>query len=326
MDAASASDARTERYRQAERALWGHYGLEPTERFIDVASPRVRLRVVEVGAGEPVLFVPGTAGTGPYWGALIRELKGFRCLMLDRPGWGLSSPVDYSKYGYKTVVADVLRGALDALGLDRAHVAGASIGGVWPLRLAAAQPSRVGRIVLLGGGPLVPEILPPAFVRLLASPLGAIIVRLPQRSRMVRSILRQGGHGASLDAGRIPDVFVDWRVALGRDTDSMRNERDMIRTLVSGRTFRPGSRSRIRSSPQSGIRRSWCTAPPTMSARSTSGGEPWACYPAVSCTSWMELVTFRGSTSPPRSVAASATSWRSSLGTRSARSESSVSR
>lgn len=239
MDAGSAADARTERYRQAERALWGHYGLEPSERFIDVDSPRVRLRVVEVGAGEPVLFVPGTAGTGPYWGALVRELKGFRCLMLDRPGWGLSSPVDYSKYEYKTVVADVLRGALDALGLERAHVAGASIGGVWPLRLAAAHPSRVGRIVVLGGGPLVPEILPPIFVRLLASPLGAIIVRLPQRSRMVRSILRQGGHGASLDAGRIPDVFVDWRVALGRDTDSMRNERDMVRSYMNGRTFRP---------------------------------------------------------------------------------------
>jgi pimeloyl-ACP methyl ester carboxylesterase len=239
-DAAAPVDARTERYRQAERALWGHYGLEPTERFIDLDSPRVRLRVVEVGSGEPILFVPGTAGTGPYWGALVRELKGFRCLMLDRPGWGLSSPADYSKYEYKTVVADVLRATLDALGLERAHVAGASIGGVWPLRLAAAHPSRVGRIVLLGGGPLVPEILPPAFVRLLASPVGAIIVRLPQKSGMARAMLRRAGHGASLDAGRIPDVFVDWRVALGRDTDSMRNERDMVRTLVSGRAFRPG--------------------------------------------------------------------------------------
>jgi len=239
-NAATPVDARTERYRQAERTLWGHYGLDPTERFIDLDSPRVRLRVVEVGSGDPVLFVPGSAGTGPYWGALVRELNGLRCLMLDRPGWGLSSPVDYSKYEYKTVVTNVLRGALDALGLEWAHVAGASIGGVWPLRLAAAHPSRVARIVLLGGGPLVPEILPPAFVRLLASPVGAIIVRLPQGSGMVRSILRQGGHGASLDAGRIPDVFVDWRVALGRDTDSMRNERDMVRAIVRGRTFRPG--------------------------------------------------------------------------------------
>ena len=59
-----AADARIERYRRAERALWEHYGLAPTERFIDLESPRVRLRVLEVGSGEPVLFVPGTAGTG----------------------------------------------------------------------------------------------------------------------------------------------------------------------------------------------------------------------------------------------------------------------
>jgi hypothetical protein len=31
-----------------------------------------------------VLFVPGTAGTGPYWGSLVRALDGFRCLLLDR--------------------------------------------------------------------------------------------------------------------------------------------------------------------------------------------------------------------------------------------------
>jgi pimeloyl-ACP methyl ester carboxylesterase len=42
------------------------------------------MRVVGVGSGPPVLFVPGTAGTGPYWGSLVRALDGFRCLLLDR--------------------------------------------------------------------------------------------------------------------------------------------------------------------------------------------------------------------------------------------------
>jgi len=238
--AMTSAEAQTERYREAERALWNYYGLEATERFIDLHSPAVRLRVLEVGSGEPVLFVPGTAGTGPYWGSLVRELPGFRCLMLDRPGWGLSSAIDYSKHEYKTVVTDVLNGALDALGLHRAHLVGASIGDVWALRLAARYPARVDRIVLLGGGPLVPEISVPPFIRLLASPVGAVIVRLPMKAGRVRSIMRQSGHGASLDAGRIPDAFVDWRVTLGRDTDSMRNERDMVRAIVSGRTFRPG--------------------------------------------------------------------------------------
>ena len=43
-----------------------------------------------------MFFLPGTGGTGPYWAPLIRELPGFRGLLVDRPGWGLSSPVDYA--------------------------------------------------------------------------------------------------------------------------------------------------------------------------------------------------------------------------------------
>jgi pimeloyl-ACP methyl ester carboxylesterase len=240
--ATPAAAAGVERYRKAERALWDHYGLAPRERFIRLGgleSPAVCVRVQEVGSGEPVLFVHGTVGPGA-WPSLVRELPGFRCIMLERPGWGLSAALDYSKGEYKTVVANVLRETLDALGLDRVHVIGGSIGNLWALRLAAQHPSRVGRIVLLGGGPLTPEVPVPGVIRLLASPIGALMVRLPDTPGRVRSILRKSGHGASLDAGRIPDVFVDWRVALGRYTGSMRHERGMVRAIVSGGTYRPG--------------------------------------------------------------------------------------
>lgn len=234
------ADARAERYEEAERALWDHYGVTPSERFIELESPAARLRVLEVGTGEPVVFVHGTIG--PAWPPLVRELSDFRCLMLERPGWGLSSPIDFSKHEYKRVVADVLRGALDALGVDRAHVVGGSIGNVWALRLAQRHASRVGRVVLLGEGPLLSEIPVPKIVKLIASPLGALMVRLPTQPKRVREdILRGAGHGASLDAGRIPDVLVDWRAALGTHTESMRHERAMVRAIVSARSgWRPG--------------------------------------------------------------------------------------
>jgi pimeloyl-ACP methyl ester carboxylesterase len=230
------TDPRIQRYRQAERAWWAHHGLEPTERFIHLASPAVRLRVLEVGSGPPVLFIHGTAGAGPVWAPLVRELSGVRCLLLDRPGWGLSAPVDYTSYQYKTLVVDLLQGVLDALGVDRAHVVGGSIGTVWALRLAAARPSRVDRVILIGAGPVAPELRVPVFIRLLTSPLGAIIVRLPDRPGQLRRL----GHGASLDAGRL-DAFIQWRMALMRATDSMRHERAMARVVVSWlRGYRPG--------------------------------------------------------------------------------------
>jgi hypothetical protein len=63
----SAADTRTERYRRAEQAFWDHYGLAPVERFVEVGSPPGRLRVQELGSGEPVLFVNGTGGPGAYF-------------------------------------------------------------------------------------------------------------------------------------------------------------------------------------------------------------------------------------------------------------------
>lgn len=238
---ARSAEPGADRYREAERSLWSHYGLEPSERFVELSSPAVTLRVVEVGSGPPVLFVPGTAGTGPYWGSLVRGLSGFRCLLLDRPGWGLSTPLDYSSVEYFAAVADLLRGALDALEIERADVVGASIGDLWALRLASRHPARVGRVVLLGGGPIVGESGAPGIIRLIASPIGAIMVRLPQKPGRVQAFMRQAGHGASLDAGRIPEEYIRWRVAFERETNSMRNERDMVRTIVSWRKgLRPG--------------------------------------------------------------------------------------
>jgi pimeloyl-ACP methyl ester carboxylesterase len=230
------TDPRIGRYRQAERAWWAHHGLEPTERFIHLASPAVRLRVLEVGSGPPVLFIHGTAGAGPVWASLVRELRGVRCLLLDRPGWGLSAPVDYTSYEYKSLVVDLLTGVLDALGVDRAQLVGGSIGNDWALRLAAAHPSRVDRAVLIGGGPLLGELRVPVPIRLLTSPLGAILVRLPDKPGQLRRL----GHGASLDAGRL-DPFIQWRMALTRETDSVRHERAMARAVVSWlRGYRPG--------------------------------------------------------------------------------------
>lgn len=239
--AMESTDERTERYRRAERAVWSHYGLEPSEQFVEIESPAVRLRIQEVGSGEPIVFVHGGLWPAVALAPLVRELRGYRCILLDRPGCGLSSPVDWRKRELRTVATKVMGGVVDALGLERTHVIGHSIGGVWALRLAQGHPSRVSRIGILGASPLLAEMPRPGFLRILASPIGALITRLPQNQDRARSMLRQDGHGPSLDAGRIPDVFFDWHVALIRNTQTLRNERATIRDVViRGGAWRPG--------------------------------------------------------------------------------------
>jgi pimeloyl-ACP methyl ester carboxylesterase len=140
---------RTERYRQAERVLWDHYGLQPTERFVEVDEPAARIRVVEVGSGPPLLVVHGTFGSGPAFAALARAMPNRRLLLIDRPGFGLSTAVGYRADTFGRVIADLERAVLDKLDIDRVDVVGHSIGDVFALRFALHHPERVRRVVLL---------------------------------------------------------------------------------------------------------------------------------------------------------------------------------
>ena len=232
--AASAPD----RFRHAERALWTAYGLEPSERFFELQEPRVRVRVQETGTGDPVVFIGGSAGTGAYWAPLIRELPGRRAIVLDRPGWGLSTPIDYRGANLGDVAATTIRGVIDELGLDRVDVVGQSIGGIWALHAARADGNRIGALVLPGGMPN-PEVPLPAFIKLLRSPIGAVMVRAPMRPAMLRKQLEALGHGTTLGRGGMQD-FMAWRLDFQRDTPSMRHERAMVQAITTRDGFRHG--------------------------------------------------------------------------------------
>ena len=131
------------------------------------------------GPGAPVLFVHGTVGPGS-WPSLVAAHAGHPVPRPRSARMGsAATPVDFREAAYRPFVADLLAALLDSLDIDRVDVVGGSIGDVWALSLAEHHPTRVGRVVLLGGGPIVADVRVPGFIRVLASPIGAVIVRLP---------------------------------------------------------------------------------------------------------------------------------------------------
>ncbi|MGN9757632.1 alpha/beta fold hydrolase [Streptomyces sp. SD31] len=123
------------------------------ETLYDVAGKKVF--VAETGDGSPVLLLhgggPGASGVGNYVRNIAALAKEHRVIVPDLPGFGRSSKgVDGSDpFGY---LADGIRGVLDELGLDKAHLVGNSYGGACALRLALDTPDRVDRMVLMGPG------------------------------------------------------------------------------------------------------------------------------------------------------------------------------
>lgn len=216
------------RYREVEGRLWASVGLAPTERRVLLDRLDLAVRVQIVGEGPPVLFLHGGPNSGSTWAPLLPHVDGFQCFVVDRPGTGLSDPFVLTDdlHGFARAFAtDVL----DGLGIQRAHVVASSFGGFIALLSAATHPDRVERMVQMACPAFAPGMVVPAFMRLLTiKPVRWLMNTLPPNERVGRSILRQIGHGASLDADRIPQVFFDWYLALQRYTDTMRNDGEMI--------------------------------------------------------------------------------------------------
>jgi pimeloyl-ACP methyl ester carboxylesterase len=111
---------------------------------------RVRgLSYLQAGAGDPIVMLHGLGATKmsllPTVGALADR---FRCISLDLPGFGDSVKPIGARYDARYFAGAVVT-LLDALGIERAHLVGNSLGGRVALEVGLRDPDRVGRLGLL---------------------------------------------------------------------------------------------------------------------------------------------------------------------------------
>jgi pimeloyl-ACP methyl ester carboxylesterase len=102
------------------------------------------------GEGEPLLMIPYTSADHACYTFQLPAYTGhFSCIAVDLPGSGESDkPVGpYSTHGY----ADQLAAFLSVIGIERAHVAGMSLGAAVGMHLAARHPGRVRSLSLHSG-------------------------------------------------------------------------------------------------------------------------------------------------------------------------------
>jgi poly(3-hydroxyoctanoate) depolymerase len=106
----------------------------------------LRIHAQICGEGEPLLLHSGIWGEVGLWERLLPHLPGFRTIAFDPPGIGRSQMPPFPLTMW--ALADFGNAVLDELGLESAHVLGASFGGAVAQQMAFSHPGRVRRLVL----------------------------------------------------------------------------------------------------------------------------------------------------------------------------------
>ncbi len=141
---------------------------------------------------ETLLLIMGLGGHATEWGTQFPAAltERFRVVRMDNRGIGQSTS-DSAKWTMQDMANDALA-VLDALSVERAHVAGTSMGGMIAQQLAISSPERVSRLALMAttcGGPQAVPPMPEAIALFAPAPELSIA---EQRRRALRVITAPG--------------------------------------------------------------------------------------------------------------------------------------
>lgn len=238
-----ARDRDLEQYRDAERALWHHHGLVPREHLITADARGTQVRAVEFGAGRPVVFVHGLPSAGGVFAPLVAQLPGVRAIVVDRPGCGLSDPLDLEGLTPERLQEfndGWLMSVVDELGSGPVDLLGSSAGGMAVLAFAVRHPHLV-RTLTLDGTPAIDGMRLPAMMRAAAVPaLAGMVARRPVKESDFKRSLRNMGHSDVFDEGPLSAADVAWRIALANHTHTFANEFALLAKVASWRGLRAG--------------------------------------------------------------------------------------
>jgi pimeloyl-ACP methyl ester carboxylesterase len=168
-----------------------------SELTIRSSSADVLLSGEQSGEGPTIVLLHGLTATRRYvvMGSRVLERSGHRVIAYDARGHGRSSPAADGDYTYGALAGD-LELVLDQAGLERAVLAGASMGAHTAVRFALAHPERVQAL----------GIITPAF----NPDRPAEVEELAGWDRLARG-LREGGVEGFVAAYDLSEVPEGWR-------------------------------------------------------------------------------------------------------------------
>jgi 2-hydroxy-6-oxonona-2,4-dienedioate hydrolase len=205
------NDPRVIAARESEQQLFEHFGLQATVHYILLPEQGIRLRVLEIGAGKPLVIVPGNTGDAFPLASLLATFKGRRIIAINRPGGGLSEGMDHNSVDIRQFAVATLHTVLQAFNLENVDIVAHSMGAHWSLWLAMDRPHLVRSLTLLGNPGNVLLGRPPLMLRVMSiRPLNKLIFRLlmtSKKDKALQSLTFMGHNKVTL--ARLPQSLGD---------------------------------------------------------------------------------------------------------------------
>ncbi len=195
--------------------------------LIDV-EPGLRVRYVELGQGQPTIFIHGSAPGASAWSNFKGNMPefaaaGHRAIGLDLIGYGQSSKPRDRKYTLAFHVSAV-RALVKQLNLDPVNIVGNSLGGAVAMRFALEEPERVRKLVLLAPGGLGPKL---RYLRM--SGIRSMMWALLGPGGVTKEKLARTFRLQVFDQGLITDELLEERLAVAKT-----QPREVLSTLDIG--------------------------------------------------------------------------------------------
>lgn len=175
-------------------------------KFIEIDNLKVAYRVG--GSGSPVVLLHGWgAESGTFQSIFDRLSNSHKVYAIDLPGFGLSEIP--SEAWDATNYAKLLSSFLDKLNIAKVSLIGHSYGGRISIVIAANEPEKIGKVILVNSAGLKPRRTPIYYCKYLLSRIGRIFRRLGSYgNRLADSIADRVGSRDYKQAGLMRGTMV----------------------------------------------------------------------------------------------------------------------
>ncbi|SDE23554.1 2-hydroxy-6-oxonona-2,4-dienedioate hydrolase [Pricia antarctica] len=139
------------KYQNTRAKLFEEFHTTAQSKYLETIGPFGQIHYLESGQGTPLVLVHGGLGHSSEWIPILKPLsERYRLFIVDRPGLGLTSPMENQGIGFRQNSTAFIHTFMKGIGVPKAILLGSSMGGYFSICFALEYPWKVEKLLLIG--------------------------------------------------------------------------------------------------------------------------------------------------------------------------------